>query len=150
MPETVSQPLSSRASYFFEGQIGTRDLIIAYVQVGSIFEIINKNSIFGVLPPSSPFWLPILGTFGVTGLPSAGLLLFLEAESINTRQMQALALPPDNSLESVLGFYTCGEQYEVHGNFSCARSCCQPIQFGFLKWPNFALPEGSKATLKTG
>lgn len=42
------------------------------VQVGSIFEILNKNSIFGVLPPSNPLWLPILGTFAATGLPSAG------------------------------------------------------------------------------
>ena len=42
-------------------------------QVGSIFEIANQNAIFGVLPPSNPLWLPILGFFAVTGFPTAGM-----------------------------------------------------------------------------
>jgi len=42
-------------------------------QVGSIFEIVNRNPIFGVLPPENPLWLPILSLFAVTGLPSAGV-----------------------------------------------------------------------------
>jgi hypothetical protein len=42
------------------------------VQVGSIFEFANRNAIFGALPPSSPFYAPILLTFALTGLPSAG------------------------------------------------------------------------------
>ena len=45
---------------------------IAYLQVGSIFEWINKNPIFGVLPPSSALYTPILGFFAVTGFPTAG------------------------------------------------------------------------------
>lgn len=42
------------------------------MQVGSIFEFANRNAIFGALPPSSPFYAPILLTFALTGLPSAG------------------------------------------------------------------------------
>lgn len=42
------------------------------VQVGSIFEFANKNAIFGAVPPSSPLYAPILLTFAVTGIPSAG------------------------------------------------------------------------------
>ena len=47
-----------------------------FVQVGSIFEIINKNPVFGVIQPDSPLWLPILGLFAVTGLPTAGAARF--------------------------------------------------------------------------
>ena len=43
-----------------------------FLQVGSVFEIINKNPLFGIVQPSSPLWLPILGFFAVTGVPSAG------------------------------------------------------------------------------
>ena len=43
-----------------------------FPQVGSVFEIINKNPLFGIVQPSSPLWLPILGFFAVTGVPSAG------------------------------------------------------------------------------
>ena len=42
------------------------------LQIGSIFEYSNKNPVFGLLPPSSPFYTPILGFFAITGLPSAG------------------------------------------------------------------------------
>ena len=42
------------------------------VQVGSVFEFANKNAIFGAVPPSSPLYAPILLTFAVTGIPSAG------------------------------------------------------------------------------
>ena len=41
-------------------------------QIGSIFEYVNKNPIFGVLPPSNPLYAPILGLFALTGLPTAG------------------------------------------------------------------------------
>ena len=44
------------------------------LQVGSIFELINQNAIFGVVPPGNPLYLPILGTFAVTGFPTTGVL----------------------------------------------------------------------------
>ena len=42
------------------------------LQVGSIFELLNQNPIFGVVGPDSPLYTPILGLFSVTGLPTAG------------------------------------------------------------------------------
>jgi hypothetical protein len=50
--------------------------LVAIAAVGSVFEYFNKNAIFGVVPPDSPFWTPILGIFVFTGFPSAGFLLF--------------------------------------------------------------------------
>jgi hypothetical protein len=41
-------------------------------QVGSVFEYFDKNAIFGVVQPDSPLWLPIIGLFAITGLPTAG------------------------------------------------------------------------------
>lgn len=40
--------------------------------VGSIFEFIDRNPVFGVIEPDSPLWAPILLTFAVTGIPMAG------------------------------------------------------------------------------
>jgi hypothetical protein len=37
-----------------------------------VFEYFDKNAIFGVIPPDSPLWAPILGLFAFTGLPTAG------------------------------------------------------------------------------
>jgi hypothetical protein len=42
------------------------------LQVGSVFEYFDKNAIFGVVQPDSPLWLPIIGLFAITGLPTAG------------------------------------------------------------------------------
>ena len=53
------------------------------LQVGSIYEFVNQNPIFGQLGPESPFYLPILGFFAVTGLPTAGWLFFKSVESAN-------------------------------------------------------------------
>ena len=43
-------------------------------QIGSIFEYIYRNPIFGVLPSTSVLYTPILFVFAFTGLPMAGLL----------------------------------------------------------------------------
>jgi len=48
-----------------------------------VFEFVNKNAIFGVLPPSSPLYTPILGLFALTGLPSAGWLFFKAVQAAN-------------------------------------------------------------------
>lgn len=45
---------------------------VAIAAVGSIFEYVDKNPIFGVVPPDSPVWAPILLTMAVTGWPTAG------------------------------------------------------------------------------
>lgn len=42
------------------------------LQVGSIFEYLDGNAIFGVVAPDSPLWAPILGFFAFTGIPMAG------------------------------------------------------------------------------
>jgi hypothetical protein len=55
----------------------------AIAAVGSIFEYTNKNPIFGVLGPDSPFYTPILGLFAVTGLPTAGYLFFKAVTAAN-------------------------------------------------------------------
>lgn len=44
----------------------------AIAAVGSIFEFVDRNAIFGVIQPDSPLWAPILLFFGVTGFPTAG------------------------------------------------------------------------------
>ena len=49
------------------------------LQVGSIFELINQNPIFGVVAPGNPLYLPILGTFAVTGFPTTGALTSFQA-----------------------------------------------------------------------
>jgi hypothetical protein len=43
-------------------------------QVGSIFEYVDGNAVFGVIPPDSPLWAPVLGLFAFTGIPMAGAL----------------------------------------------------------------------------
>lgn len=52
--------------------------IVAIAAVGSIFEYTNKNPIFDVIYPDSPFYAPILGLFSFTGIPTAGFL-FIKA-----------------------------------------------------------------------
>lgn len=57
--------------------------LVAIAAVGSVFEFVNKNAIFGVLPPESPLYAPILGLFALTGLPSAGWLFFKAVTAAN-------------------------------------------------------------------
>ena len=57
--------------------------LVAIAAVGSVFEFANKNAIFGVLPPSSPLYAPILGLFALTGLPSAGWLFYKAVKTAN-------------------------------------------------------------------
>ncbi len=40
--------------------------------VGSIFEYVDGNAIFGVIQSDSPVWAPILLFMGVTGIPMSG------------------------------------------------------------------------------
>lgn len=57
--------------------------LVATAAIGSLFEWSNKNPVFGLLPPSSPFYTPILGFFAITGLPSAGFLFTKAIKAAN-------------------------------------------------------------------
>lgn len=57
--------------------------LVAIAAVGSIFEYFDRNAIFGVVQPDSPLWAPILGLFGITGLPTAGFLFFKGVNAAN-------------------------------------------------------------------
>jgi hypothetical protein len=52
-------------------------------QVGSIFEYVDKNPVFGVLQPDNPLWAPVLLFMGVTGLPTAGFLFYKGVQGAN-------------------------------------------------------------------
>lgn len=56
---------------------------VAIASVGSVFEYFDKNPIFGVIPPESPLWAPILGFFAFTGIPTAGFLFFKGVNAAN-------------------------------------------------------------------
>jgi len=58
-------------------------VIICIAAVGSTFELINGNAIFGVIPKESPFWAPILWWWIVTGFPLAGYLLYRAVDAAN-------------------------------------------------------------------
>jgi hypothetical protein len=54
-----------------------------HTQVGSIFEYLDRNAVFGVIQPDSPLWAPVLGLFAITGLPTAGFLFFKGVQAAN-------------------------------------------------------------------
>eukprot|EP00882_Tetradesmus_deserticola_P003442 GHRQ01003640.1.p1 GENE.GHRQ01003640.1~~GHRQ01003640.1.p1 ORF type:complete len:196 (+),score=44.04 GHRQ01003640.1:25-612(+) len=56
---------------------------VAIASVGSVFEYLDKNALFGVVQPDSPLWAPILGLFAITGLPTAGFLFFKGVNAAN-------------------------------------------------------------------
>eukprot|EP00465_Bigelowiella_longifila_P004970 CAMPEP_0185266222 /NCGR_PEP_ID=MMETSP1359-20130426/30374_1 /TAXON_ID=552665 /ORGANISM="Bigelowiella longifila, Strain CCMP242" /LENGTH=115 /DNA_ID=CAMNT_0027855927 /DNA_START=212 /DNA_END=559 /DNA_ORIENTATION=- len=60
--------------------------LVTIAAVGSFFEIAAKNPAFGVIPADSPLYLPLLGTFALTGLPSAGWLFFRGVQGFNDWQ----------------------------------------------------------------
>ncbi|WPT14415.1 hypothetical protein PSENEW3_00000545 [Picochlorum sp. SENEW3] len=57
--------------------------MVAIAAIGSIFEYANKNPIFDVIYPDSPFYAPILGVFAITGVPTAGYLFYKAVSSAN-------------------------------------------------------------------
>ena len=63
--------------------------MVAIAAIGSIFELANKNPLFGILPPENPLWAPILIAFAITGLPSAGYL-FVKAISAANKAADAM------------------------------------------------------------
>lgn len=57
--------------------------LVAIASVGSIFEYLDRNAVFGVIQPDSPLWAPVLGLFAITGLPTAGFLFFKGVQAAN-------------------------------------------------------------------
>lgn len=51
-------------------------ILVTIAAVGSVFEFLYKNPVFGVIQPDNVLWAPILGLFAFTGLPTAGFLFF--------------------------------------------------------------------------
>ncbi|EFJ49553.1 hypothetical protein VOLCADRAFT_104324 [Volvox carteri f. nagariensis] len=58
-------------------------IFTAIAAVGSIFEFVDRNPVFGVLPPDNPLWAPILLFFAVTGFPTAGFLFIKGVNGFN-------------------------------------------------------------------
>lgn len=58
-------------------------VLVAIASVGSVFEYVDKNAVFGVIPPESPLWAPVLGLFAFTGIPTAGFLFFKGVNAAN-------------------------------------------------------------------
>eukprot|EP01024_Parvocaulis_polyphysoides_P068778 TRINITY_DN8395_c0_g1_i2.p2 TRINITY_DN8395_c0_g1~~TRINITY_DN8395_c0_g1_i2.p2 ORF type:complete len:156 (+),score=18.19 TRINITY_DN8395_c0_g1_i2:129-596(+) len=57
--------------------------LVSIAAIGSIFVFANKQDVFGVVPPTSPLYAPILGFFAFTGLPTAGFLFFKSIQGAN-------------------------------------------------------------------
>ncbi|KAF5836011.1 hypothetical protein DUNSADRAFT_6581 [Dunaliella salina] len=51
--------------------------------IGSIFEYVDKNPIFGLVQPDNPLWAPILLFMGITGFPTAAYLFKLGVDGFN-------------------------------------------------------------------
>lgn len=54
------------------------DLSLFEMQIGSIFEYVNQNPVFGVLNSDSIFYAPLLGFFAITGIPTSVCFAHLE------------------------------------------------------------------------
>ncbi|KAK9167795.1 hypothetical protein Scep_002986 [Stephania cephalantha] len=57
--------------------------ITAIAAIGSIFEFINQKPVFGLLYPDSIFYVPLLGFFVLTGIPTSAFLWFKSVEVAN-------------------------------------------------------------------
>ncbi|CAA6661628.1 unnamed protein product [Spirodela intermedia] len=57
--------------------------ITAIAAIGSIFEYVNQNPVFGLLKSDSVFYAPLLGFFVFTGVPLSGFLWFKSVQAAN-------------------------------------------------------------------
>ncbi|WOL15689.1 hypothetical protein Cni_G24470 [Canna indica] len=57
--------------------------ITAIAAIGSIFEYVNQNPVFGVLKSDSVFYAPLLGFFAFTGIPFSAFLWFKSVQAAN-------------------------------------------------------------------
>lgn len=58
-------------------------VLVSIAAVGSVFEYLDRNPVFGVVQPDSPLWAPILGLFAFTGIPTAAFLFFKGVSAAN-------------------------------------------------------------------
>lgn len=55
------------------------------MQIGSVFEYLNQKPVFGILNSDSIFYVPVLGFFAFTGIPtSVSLDDFFDSLPLNT------------------------------------------------------------------
>ncbi|XVF06946.1 hypothetical protein REPUB_Repub06bG0095100 [Reevesia pubescens] len=57
--------------------------ITAIAAIGSIFEYVNQRPVFGVLNSDSVFYVPLLGFFAFTGIPTSAFLWFKSVQAAN-------------------------------------------------------------------
>lgn len=57
--------------------------VTAIAAVGSIFEYANQKPVFGVLSSDSVFYVPVLGFFAFTGIPSSAFLWYKSVQAAN-------------------------------------------------------------------
>ncbi|KAH6837640.1 transmembrane protein [Perilla frutescens var. hirtella] len=57
--------------------------VTAIAAVGSIFEYANQRPVFGVLSSDSVFYVPVLGFFAFTGIPSSAFLWYKSVQVAN-------------------------------------------------------------------
>ncbi|KDP24911.1 hypothetical protein JCGZ_24289 [Jatropha curcas] len=57
--------------------------ITAIAAIGSVFEYVNKNPVFGILNSDSIFYAPVLGFFAFTGIPTSAFLWFKSVQTAN-------------------------------------------------------------------
>lgn len=57
--------------------------ITAIAAVGSMFEYVNQNPIFGIIQSDNMLYAPILGFFAITGIPASAFLWFKSVEAAN-------------------------------------------------------------------
>lgn len=57
--------------------------VTAIAAIGSIFEYANQRPVFGVVFPDSIFYVPLLGFFTFTGIPTSAFLWFKSVQVAN-------------------------------------------------------------------
>ncbi|ONK78544.1 uncharacterized protein A4U43_C02F19950 [Asparagus officinalis] len=57
--------------------------ITAIAAIGSVFEYVNQNPVFGVLSSDSVFYAPLLGFFAFTGIPTSAFLWYKSVQVAN-------------------------------------------------------------------
>ncbi|VFQ74920.1 unnamed protein product [Cuscuta campestris] len=57
--------------------------VTAIAAIGSVFEYVSKNPVFGIVRSDSVFYTPLLGFFAVTGIPTSAYLWFKSVQVAN-------------------------------------------------------------------
>lgn len=57
--------------------------IVAIAAIGSVFEYVNQKPVFGLLNSDSIFYVPVLGFFAFTGIPTSAFLWYKAVQVAN-------------------------------------------------------------------